>query len=40
MDARVVIARYKVALKNANSNIQDTKACMALLDRAEQKSYF
>jgi hypothetical protein len=40
MDARAVIARYKAALKEANSNINDTKACMALLDRAEREGYF
>jgi hypothetical protein len=37
MDARAVIARYRAALVKANTNIEDTKACMALLDRAEQK---
>jgi hypothetical protein len=40
MDARVVIARYRAALVAANANIHDTKACMALLDRAEQDGKF
>ena len=40
MDARAVIARYRAALINANANITDTKACMALLDRAETKGHF
>lgn len=40
MDARAVIARYRAALINANTNITDTKACMALLDRAEKQGYF
>ncbi|MCW2078033.1 UNVERIFIED_ORG: hypothetical protein M2193_000208 [Bradyrhizobium japonicum] len=40
MDARVVIARYRAALVAANGNIDDTKACMALLDRAEQDGKF
>jgi hypothetical protein len=40
MDARAVIARYRAALISANSNIEDTKACMALLDRAEKEGYF
>lgn len=40
MDARAVIARYRAALINANANITDTKACMALLDRAEKQGYF
>jgi hypothetical protein len=37
MDARAVIARYRAALVKANANLTDTKACMALLDRAEAK---
>lgn len=37
MDARAVIARYRAALVSANTNINDTKACLALLDRAEQE---
>jgi hypothetical protein len=40
MDARAVIARYRAALVNANANITDTKACMALLDRAEKDGSF
>ncbi|WP_439357748.1 hypothetical protein [Bradyrhizobium sp. DASA03007] len=40
MDARAVIARYRQALIDANTNIDDTKACMALLDRAETEGYF
>ncbi|ARQ95322.1 hypothetical protein [Bradyrhizobium phage BDU-MI-1] len=40
MDARVVIARYRAALINANANINDTKACMAALDRAEREGAF
>ena len=40
MDARAVIARYRAALVKANTNITDTKACMALLDRAEEKGAF
>jgi len=40
MDARVVIARYRAALVAANANINDTKACLALLDRAEQDGKF
>ncbi|SDK39604.1 hypothetical protein [Bradyrhizobium ottawaense] len=40
MDARAVIARYRAALIGANGNITDSKACMALLDRAETKGYF
>lgn len=39
-DARVVIARYRAALIQANANLEDTKACMALLDRAEKNGYF
>lgn len=39
MDARAVIARYRQALINANTNIDDTKACMALLDRAEKEGF-
>ncbi len=39
MDARIVIARYRQALINANANIEDTKACMAVLDRAETQGY-
>jgi hypothetical protein len=40
MDSRAVLARYRQALINANTNIDDTKACMALLDRAEKEGYF
>lgn len=40
MDARIVIARYRAALISANSNIEDTKACMALLDRAEKEGFY
>lgn len=40
MDARAVIARYRAALINANANINDTKACMAALDRAEEMGVF
>jgi len=40
MDARTVIARYRAALVTANINIEDTKACMALLDRAEREGLF
>ena len=40
MDARKVIARYRAALIIANTNIEDTKACVALLDRAEKEGYF
>jgi hypothetical protein len=40
MDARTVIARYRAALVKANGNINDTKACMAMLDRAEKEGYF
>jgi hypothetical protein len=40
MDARTVIARYRVALIGANANITDIKACMAALDRAEKNGYF
>jgi hypothetical protein len=40
MDARAVIARYRQALIGANANITDTKACMALLDRADKEGYF
>ena len=40
MDSRAVIARYRAALIGANANITDTKACMALLDRAEKKGSF
>lgn len=40
MDARAVIARYRQALINANANIDDTKACMALLDRAETEGFY
>lgn len=39
-DARIVIARYRAALISANSNIEDTKACVALLNRAEKEGYF
>jgi hypothetical protein len=39
MDSRAVLARYRQALINANTNIEDTKACMALLDRAETEGY-
>lgn len=39
MDTRTVIARYRAALIGANTNIEDTKACMALLDRAEKEGY-
>ena len=37
MDARAVIARYRAALIKADSNLSDTKACMALLDRADAR---
>jgi hypothetical protein len=37
MDARTVIARYRAALIGANANINDTKACMAALDRADKE---
>ena len=40
MDARAVIAKYRVALIKADANLSDTKACMALLDRAEAKGMF
>ena len=40
MDARAVIARYRAALVSANANLNDTKACLALLDRAEQEGTF
>ncbi|WP_316196555.1 hypothetical protein [Bradyrhizobium sp. SZCCHNS3053] len=40
MDARAVIARYRAALASANTNINDTKACLALLDRAERDGTF
>jgi hypothetical protein len=40
MDGRTVIARYRAALIKADANISDTKACMALLDRAESKGQF
>ncbi|TYO65549.1 hypothetical protein FXV83_16590 [Bradyrhizobium hipponense] len=40
MDARAVIARYRAALASANANVNDTKACLALLDRAEQEGTF
>jgi hypothetical protein len=40
MDARTVIATYRAALISANINLKDTKACMALLDRAEKEGYF
>lgn len=40
MDARTVIARYRAALIGANANITDTKACVALLDRAETRGHF
>jgi hypothetical protein len=40
MDSRAVIARYRAALVSANANIHDTKACMALLDRAEKDGSF
>ena len=40
MDARTVIARYRAALISANANLNDTKACTALLNRAEKNGYF
>jgi hypothetical protein len=39
-DARKVIARYRAALIEANANIDDTKACMTALDRADNNGYF
>jgi hypothetical protein len=40
MDARSVIAAYRAALIQANINLDDTKACMALLDKAEKRGFF
>jgi hypothetical protein len=40
MDGRAVIARYRAALIKANANLNDTKACMALLDRADKEGSF
>ena len=40
MDARAVIARYRAALSRADANLDDTKSCMALLDRADKKGDF